>query len=142
MNKSKFLNLIIVGLVIFNGILLFYCINKSIPPGGPKNYIIDKLHFDKEQIEKYDGYIQLHRKAVRDNEATMKDLRNELYKQLKYEQDTIKIDSLISVIAKQQTKAEWINYNHFVEIKKLCKPSQLEDFEELTDEISKLFSKK
>ena len=72
----------------------------------------------------------------------MNKLRSELYQQLKHQQDTSKVDSIISIIANQQIIAENINYNHFLEIKKLCKPSQKEDFDELTTKIAKLFSLK
>lgn len=142
MNKYKFLILVIIGLLLSNGVLFFMLIKSHQRKGGPKNIIIDKLHFDKEQIKNYEVYIQQHRKATNDNEETMNKLRSNLFKQLKYKQDTAKVDSLILIIAKQQYIAEKINYNHFLEIKRLCKPSQQKDFDELTNEISNLFSPK
>ena len=137
MSKSKFLKLIILGLLISNAIVVFMLINGRDKKNGPKNIIIEKLHFDKEQIKNYESYIQQHRKAINENE-----IRSELYQQLKHQQDTSKVDSIISIIANQQIIAENINYNHFLEIKKLCKPSQKEDFDELTTKIAKLFSLK
>ena len=142
MNKFKFLKLIIIGLLVSNGILLFMLTKEHIRKGGPKTIIIEKLHFDKEQIKKYENYIQQHRKAINANEAALNKLRSTLFEQLKYKQDNTKIDSLISKIAKQQNLAEKINYNHFLEIKRLCKPSQQKYFDELTIEITNLFSLK
>jgi len=142
MSKSKFFKLIILGLLISNGIVIFMLINGRDKMNGPKNIIIEKMHFDKEQIKNYELYIQQHRKAINENEKILNKLRSELYQQLKYQQDTSKVDSIISIIANQQIIAENINYNHFLEIKKLCKPSQKEDFDELTNEIAKLFSLK
>jgi len=142
MSKAKFFKLIILGLLISNAIVVFMLINGRDKKNGPKNIIIEKLHFDKEQIKNYESYIQQHRKAINENEITMNKLRSELYQQLKHQQDTSKVDSIISIIANQQIIAENINYNHFLEIKKLCKPSQKEDFDELTTEIAKLFSLK
>jgi len=140
MSKFKFLKFIILGLLISNGIVVFFLINGRDKMDGPKKIIIEKLHFDKEQIKNYESFIQQHRKAINENEMTMNKLRSELYQQLKYEQDAVKIDSLISIIANQQIIAEYINYNHFLEIKKICKPSQKDDFAKLTDEIANLFS--
>ena len=140
MNKSKFLILIIIGLLISNGILLFMFINGPKMHKGPKEVIIDKLHFDKEQIKIYEGYIQKHRHSINDNEDRMNELRSKLYENLSSQQDTHKIDSLLSKIASQQYIAEKINYNHFLAIKRLCKPSQQNDFNELTKEITNLFS--
>lgn len=142
MNKSNFFIVLIIGLLISNGILLFMFINGPKRHKEPKYVIIDKLHFDKEQIEKYETYIQKHRKAVRDNEATMNMLRTDLYQQLNYKHVDKNIDSLVSKIATQQYTAEKINYTHFLEIKNLCKPSQQKDFTELTNEIANLFSRK
>lgn len=142
MNKFKFLKLIIIGLLVSNGVLLFMLFKEHVRKGGPKAIIIEKLHFDKEQIKNYETYIQQHRKAIDNNEAILNKLRSSLFEQLKYKQDTTKIDSLISKIAMQQNLAEKINYNHFLEIKRLCKPSQQEYFDELTTEIANLFSSK
>ena len=100
MNKYKFLILVIIGLLLSNGVLFFMLIKSHQRKGGPKNIIIDKLHFDKEQIKNYEVYIQQHRKATNDNEETMNKLRSNLFKQLKYKQDTAKVDSLILIIAK------------------------------------------
>jgi protein CpxP len=100
------------------------------------------LHFNKEQIKTYEVYIQQHRKAINDNENITNKLRSNLYEQLTYSNNISKIDSIIAIIAKQQIVVEHINYLHFLEIKKLCNPSQVKDFDELTKEISNLFSSK
>ena len=142
MSKSKFFKLIILGLLISNAIVVFMLINGRDKKNGPKNLILKKLHFDKEQIKNYEVYIQKHRKDINDNETVMNTLRSNLYKELNNSNNITKIDSLIAIIGKQQTIAEQINYNHFLEIKKLCKPNQTKDFEELTTEIANLFSPK
>ncbi len=142
MNKSKFFIIIIIILSLSNGVLFFVLIKGHLGKGVPKNIIIDRLHFDKEQINNYEVSIQHHRKAIDDNEAILNKLRSNLFEQLKYPQDTVKIDSLITVISKQQAVAEYINYNHFIEIKNLCKQTQKKDFDELTTEITNLFSPK
>lgn len=142
MNKFKFLKLIIIGLLVSNGVLLFMLFKEHVRKGGPKAIIIEKLHFDKEQIKNYEITIQKHRKAINNNEAILNKLRGSLFEQLKYQQDSTKIDSIMSKIAMQQNLAEKINYNHFLEIKRLCKPSQQKYFNELTTEIANLFSSK
>ena len=140
MNKIKFLIILVVGLFISNCILLYYFVNDQIKPTGPKKIIIQKLDLNKSQVIEYEKSIQIHIQSIRSNETQMNHLRHELYKQLKYEQDSLTLDSLIANIANHQAKAEWINYNHFLAIKNLCEPSQLEDFEELTEDIANLFS--
>ena len=119
MNKSKFFITLIIGLLVFNGVLFFMFIKGHRRNEGPKMFIIEKLHFDKEQIKNYESSIQKHREAIHHNEAIANKLRGNLYEQLKYQQDTSIVDSLIAVIAKQQYVAEKINYNHFLEIKNM-----------------------
>jgi len=141
MNKIKLLIAVIAVLVISNGILLFMHLNRPNPKGeGPKDYIIEKLHFDTQQAKIYERTIHQHRKAIHENEQEMNLLRNALYRQLASAEDSSNIDSVLSLIAQQQEKAERINYNHFLEIKQICKPEQLKDFNELTQEIAQLFS--
>ncbi|MCX6188426.1 MAG: hypothetical protein NTW54_02250 [Bacteroidetes bacterium] len=142
MNKSKFLTVVVIALLISNGILFFMLAKEYLGKDGPRNIIIEKLHFDKMQVENYEGYIQQHRKAINDNEDAMNKLRSNLFEQLKYQQDSAKIEVLISFIAKQQCVAEKINYNHFLLIKNLCKPAQIKDFDDLTKDIASLFSSK
>ena len=141
MNKTQFLILIIIGLLISNGILLFMHINRPGMNGGPRNLIIEKLHFDKEQVQKYDVIIENHRYLVRENEDLMNQSRTELYQELVKPQDSAKINALIFKISSLQDKSEKIHYNHFLDIKKICNTSQQNDFVDLTKELSQLFSK-
>ena len=132
MNNKKLIVAIMLVLLASN-ITMFILLMKGHDRGhGPKTIIVEKLHFDDEQIIRYDSLIQLHRKAVNKNEAIMCNLRCRLFEQLKYQQDSAKIDSIITIIAQQQAKAEHINYAHFLEIKALCKPGQQKEFDELT----------
>lgn len=142
MNRYKFFILIIIGLLISNGVLLFMFINGPRIGKGPKDEIISKLHFDEGQIKNYEVYIQKHRNLINDNEDKMNELRSQLYQKLSYQQDNHQIDSLLSKIASQQYVAEKINYDHFLAIKGLCIPSQQNDFNKLTKEIANLFSVK
>ena len=139
MNNKKLIVAIMLVLLASN-ITMFILLMKEHDRGhGPKSIIVEKLHFDDEQIIRYDSLIQQHRKAVNINEAIMCNLHCRLFEQLKYQQDSAKIDSIITIIAQQQAKAEHINYAHFLEIKALCNPGQQKEFDELTKEIVRLF---
>lgn len=109
---------------------------------GPKKYIIQKLHFDEAQCKLYEIEIQQHRKEIHENEKLINKTRNALYFQLKYQTSTQKIDSLTLEIAQLHLNAERINFRHFLKIKQLCKPEQINDFNDLTEEIAHLFSPK
>jgi hypothetical protein len=142
MNRFKYIVVIIVVLLIGNFTLSILLLVVKNTHREPKIIISEKLHFDKAQVKKYESFIRDHRKKIDESDRNMLKVRNELFEQLKNKEDLPKIDSLMSEIGRQQVEAEKINYHHFLEIKKLCKPSQLKDFERLTGEIAPLFSSK
>lgn len=140
----KFLSIVSVCLVCLNLFLIwFFMFHKRPTPSReePKVYIIDKLGFDKEQVKDYEALITWHKSTIRTTNQAMRQLKNELYTSL---QDSTKLnvvaDSLIAEIGKLQVKIETTHYKHFNDIKKLCKPKQQKAFNELTLELSKLFS--
>lgn len=145
MNKVKFLSIIAIGLLISNLVLAWFMLIKKPkhPMGeGPKKLITEKLHFDDNQVAQYEAIIMEHQKKIRTSDEKILNLKNTLYTTLTKENNTTQKDSLISQIANVQAEIENIHYNHFVEMKKLCKPEQQQYFEALTQEISTLFYKR
>ena len=151
MNKIKLLTFGVVALLLLNfGILGFLFF--SGPKRGhfhpdhdekpqPKEIIIEKLHFDNNQIASYDKLIQTHRIHIRKLEDNITNSKNELYLLLNSEPiDVVKKDSLIENLAQLQKEIETTHFNHFQDIKKCCKKEQLADFKSLTEELSKIFS--
>ena len=139
MNKFKFLISIIAALLISNGILVYNLLLNQREKGGPKKLIIELLDFDSIQIEQYDSLIQLHRQAVTKNDLIINNSRLDLYKLLNQKGHTSKVDSIMFAIGQQQTVSEEINYQHFLDIKKLCKPHQLDKYKVFTMQIPQLF---
>ncbi len=143
MNKNKLYILLIFGLLASNLMLLGYLLTtktheKSLP--RKREIIIEKLNFDKEQIVQYDELIHLHKKEILDQETTMKELKQQLYSNLKNIENKSKTDSLAIEIGKIQTEIEHIHYTHFEGIKKICHGSQMDDYNELINELAQLFS--
>lgn len=138
MNKVKFISVLAIGLFISNLILIgFFYFNK--PPKGPldrKMIVIDKLHFDKVQIEQYDHLIELHRKEVRQSNEQIRLLKVQLYSTLMHDQASELKDSMIREVSRVQTHMEEVHYDHFLQIKKLCKSDQLVYFKDLTKELA------
>ena len=146
MNKTKVLGFAVIALLVLNfGILAFLFLSKNEDgPRGrkmPREIIIEKLHFDKNQIDAYDKTIKIHQETIRELDDSIRNTRNELYKLLNSETiDSSKRDSLYLKFAGFQKQIETTHFNHFVEIKKLCKKEQLTDFNNLTEELSKIFN--
>lgn len=144
MNRNKLVGGIAIILLIVNiGLISFLFINRPKHPrsDGPRNIIIERLHFDKNQIIKYDALINIHREKIRSKNREIEALKKLLYQQLLEKNNQHAIDSIIIGIGRIQSEIEDIHYRHFEDIHQLCKADQEEKFAELTEEIAKLFSK-
>jgi hypothetical protein len=142
MKQSRYPQIIILLLILSNILLIVFVFLRKPPhPEGPKNLIIERLHFDQKQIGIYDLLIKKHRKDISENEDQMMNLKSQLYRTIETE-NTSQKDSLIRMIGKKQEEAEIINYQHFIDIKKLCNPDQKKDFEQLINDLGGLFSHK
>jgi periplasmic protein CpxP/Spy len=147
MNKVKLLGSAVAILLLINGAILILLLMKpSHPisgrpgagPDEPKRVIIGKLHFNEDQIEKYEKLVGQHRVAVSDLEKQIRDTKTNLYLTLSNGK-SVKRDSLERQLGLLQSRMERIHYNHFAEIRKLCRTDQMEYFNELTHELASFF---
>jgi periplasmic protein CpxP/Spy len=149
MSKIKLLTIAVIGLLAINvGVIGVLLMRKppmppeGMPPAkleGPKKFIIEKLHFDKAQIAIYETLILKHRESVKGLKDSISNTKNNLYRSLKTETFVGK-DSLIKILSDLQSRIESVHYEHFTEIKKICKPEQMEDFKALTSELAFYFA--
>ncbi len=146
MSKVRLLSAAVVLLLATNFVALFLLVSRSGPHPNrkfgasdePKMIIIEKLHFDEAQIRQYEKLIDQHRSEVRVIESKIRDAKTSLYQTL-LEQDPSKKDGLENSLAHLQMQMEAVHYDHFLAIKKLCKPAQLIYFEALTKELANFF---
>ena len=79
---------------------------------GPRNEIIEKLHFDEKQVAEYDGLIREHRKAIEGAEHELQKQKQQLYSNLEIPFS----DSTLQELLKVDAKIERIHFNHFKDI--------------------------
>jgi DNA-binding XRE family transcriptional regulator len=150
MDKIKLLTFAVIALLLLNlgtlGFLIFA--RPPHPMGGPgmrqqpKEIIIERLHFDEAQQQKYAQLIRWHRGTINEIEKEIYQAKNKLYLQLlKTNADTISRDSLINALGNYQKQIEATHFRHFQDIKNICRPDQMEDYNDLTAELSRIFSK-
>ena len=151
MEKTKLLTITIIGLLLLNlGTLGFLFLNGKghRPPREgskpePKEVIIDKLHFDAAQQKEYAKLIEWHRGEITRLDDNIREAKNELYSQLSQTNVNTKVkDSLITVINTNQKQIEETHFKHFEDIKKICRKEQMDDFNFLTEELSRIFAPK
>lgn len=147
MNKNTFYIIVIVILFLSNITMIGFILShkpkdmQDMRENNPKRIVIEKLHFDKNQAEQYEQLIDKHQKDILQKDEQIISLKNNLYKQLTEKNDDV-VDSLTTEIAKVQKEIETIHYNHFLDIKSICHPNQIKDYDELAKEIERIFSKK
>jgi len=141
MSKIKFLTAAVIALVLLNiGMVSFFLLAKMPPRHeGPRKIIIERLHFDAEQIAKYDKLIAQHRTDIRQKESTIGQVNQQFFGQLKGD-DFSRKDSLLAQIGLLQQAVAQIHLDHFKDIKSICKGNQLHDFDTLVGELAKFFT--
>jgi protein CpxP len=154
MNRTKLLTIAVIGLLLLNsGILGMLFLNKPPRPPhgemlqpngeGPKMIIIERLHFDESQQKQYQILIDEHRGKTKELNRASREMHDELFSLLKTENiNKSKADSIIQQIADNQKAIEHLNFDHFQEIKSICKSEQVKDFEILVSELGELFAPK
>ena len=148
MNKQRFYIIVIFGLLLSNLILIgFNGFQKKDrrpphPDDNPKNIVISKLGFDNAQIIAYEALIKGHQNNISERDRTIHELKNQLYDELKNEVINTRVDSLTAEIANYQKQIEQLHFKHFQDIKKICKPEQIDNFNRLVNDISTIFSRK
>ncbi len=143
MSKIKLLTLTVIVLMLINIITLaFFFSKRPMNRKNPKEVVIEKLHFDEKQVATYNELIEIHSEEIKTLNDDFLITKNNLYKELSKSDNKMVTDSLLLQLATLQNEIEKTHYNHFLAIKKLCKPQQLNDYNALTNELSKIFSPK
>lgn len=137
MKKSLIRNGFMVVLLLSNALFIYkWWMAPERRHHGPRNEIIEKLHFDESQVARYDVLILGHRSSIEKAQRELQEQKQKLYANL----DEPFSDSLLQEILKVEAKIEHIHFNHFKDIEGLCRPDQKNYFKALNLEIAHLFS--
>ena len=106
---------------------------------GPKKEIIERLQFEDWQVEKYEGLIALHRKAVGGRERKINALRQTLFEGVGSGMDSTETMQICKEIGSLQAEIHQIHVAHFKQMKGLCEGRQVKAFEEMVVEFNEMF---
>ncbi len=139
MTKERLLTVALIVLVLINVITaVLYFGKKGIhEPKGPKNLIIEKLSFDDEQSQAYEVLISSHRSEILELERDLIELKESLYPQMN---DIGTSEEILSSISQVQSRIESVHLQHFRQIEAICRDDQKAAFNELTQDIAKMFA--
>lgn len=143
MKKTTLLTIAVIILILLNISVLAMVYFR--PPGAesngrrePREIIIERLHFNDNQVHEYEKLIKAHRQEINRLDARIRDDKHQLYHLLNNPDEGAK-DSLINDIAENLKMVEKSHFKHFEDIKKLCAPQQLKYYDALIDELPRLF---
>jgi len=115
-------------------------------PNGPKNpveekrrieYLLQKeLGFDKNQTEQYLRLHREHRNQMRLLNREITEIKRQMFDEVLAENPQTELsDSLLKMAQGKQAKVEKLTFQHFLTLKKLCKPEQQDNLKILMHEI-------
>lgn len=155
MSESRFLKLVVIGLLLLNagtlGYLLLggrsrgaagetrggeHVIHRG-DPGGPARFLRERLQLTDEQEAQYRDMRDAHRSAVIDIRAGARATRRRLYALMHdgtQPTDSLAAAPLLDSMAAAQRKIDSVTFAHFQELRGICTAPQQQKFDEVIGE--------
>ena len=149
MSKTRLLSMALVGLLLLNiGIISVVMLRQDDSltrrvedQREPKWIVIERLHFDAKQQEAYQALIDVHKVKHHQLNDECRALKQNLYTLLRKQPvDTVLADSLIAQVALKQQRLEQLNFRHFQDVRAICRPEQIADFDLLVTDLVDIFA--
>ncbi len=139
MNKTKFLTIASIILLVANLLLAAALFMKKPPPPRPRDIIIKELQFSPEQVTAFEKLIDQHKELFEEKKKQLMEKKRALHRLLTPSKSIKDEQMLASEIGALQKDIELIQFRHFEDIKALCKTEQLPDFNRLMNDIGHIF---
>ena len=149
MEKTKLLTIAVIGLLLLNlGTLAFMWLGKKPPPrdmrergegGRPPAaaFLIKELNFDENQTVVYDRLRILQRKSQDSLQNVLRQNREVFFKGM-----PTRDSSKITTIGDIQKQFDMATFNHFREVRALCRPDQQTKFDSVIEDVLKMMAPK
>lgn len=96
----------------------------------------DELGFDKQQIDKYLQLRKQHRDKVHLLNGEIRQIKKQMFDEALVDIPKTELsDSLLTISQTKQAEIERLTFQHFLELKKLCKPEQQDKLKLLIHEL-------
>jgi periplasmic protein CpxP/Spy len=145
MNKTNFLTIGIVLLLVLNAVTLFILFHMHFGARhdehngqGPENFIVEQLKLNSKQQDQFAELRREHHDSMRNIRDQQKKLHDEYFTLLKSnDPDQKKVDSLASMMGNEQKQMEIFTFNHFQKLRAICRDDQKKLFDNTIDEIAR-----
>ncbi len=146
MERNKILIIAVIGLLLLNAATIGFLMLGTPPhpmKDGPASLIIERLHFDTNQEVEFRKLAKVHHEEFKKLQQISIETHQEYYKLMKQDDiDSMKVNSLRQIMAVNQQLIDKLNFEHFLDIKKLCNTEQRILFNDFADEIGGLFNER
>ena len=146
MSKTRLFSIALVGLLLLNiaiiSVVMFrHDDGRANDQREPKWIVIERLHFDAKQQEAYQVLIDVHKVKHHQLNDECRALKQNLYALLRKQPvDSVLADSLIAQVALKQKALEQLNFRHFQDVRAICRPEQMADFDLLVTDLVDIFA--
>ncbi len=104
-------------------------------PPGPGGFLIKSIGFDVAQQTQFARLRDAHQQASRDFRERNGALRSRFYDLLAMNQvDSTRVQQLVDSIGEGQKQMEMVTFQHFREVRALCRPEQQPKFDAVIGE--------
>ncbi len=152
MNRTRFLTWSVVLLLLLNAGTLLYLFmshrmdknERMSPPGkGSADFIVEKLKLDAPQQEQFADLRRQHQDAMYSIQKKDRELHDMYFGLLKSDDpDMAKVDSVSKLIAEQRSQLESATFDHFRQLRNICRDDQKKLFDATIDEIARSIAPK
>jgi periplasmic protein CpxP/Spy len=133
---------LLIGLVLFLVLLNGFVLLRQNRGGGPRHdgppphdrLIIKTLNFDESQQRSFEELKFDHRRKIVELERKFETTLEEYFLLLSVENQSKK-DSLESIVADLEKQKADITFQHFKDLRNLCRPDQREAFDQFIPEL-------
>jgi protein CpxP len=143
LQNSKFTGPALLLLLVLNTSLLVMLLLKHPGPppppenppfaqGGPREFLVHELKMDSPQIRNYDTLIKFHHANMDFIQKDIRVHRDSLIDQLGNPAfDSSQVNAIADRIGKDQSQIERNNFEHFRQVRSLCRPEQQLKFDSI-----------
>ena len=145
MKREKLLIIVVIALFVLNLVSLGFLFSgnfigaKKNGPGKPDKIIIDGLKLDQNQINQFNAIREGHHQKMMSIEKQEEKARVAFFESLKAEPiDTVQADSFIRFMSTCKLEKDQLTFEHFKELKAICRPDQIPLYNEVIDKVAKI----
>jgi Spy/CpxP family protein refolding chaperone len=113
------------------------------PAHGASDFIIEQLKLDEKQQQQFFELRRQHQDITRQIREKDRKLHDQYFDLLKTDNpDKTKADSISLLIGQQRSRVEAATFDHFQQLRNLCRVDQKKIFDNTIDEIMRLMAPK